>query len=81
MALSRAAIMRDSVSLLRFPFLSQVQVFWCGMLLLLLLLKKIIQLDYLAYFSQSAGAVEYTDCLSATSVLDTTLYNLMVRFR
>ena len=32
MALSCAAIWRDSVSLLRFPFLSQVQVFWCEML-------------------------------------------------
>ena len=32
MALSCAAIRRDSVSLLRFPFLSQVQVFWCEML-------------------------------------------------
>ena len=32
MALSCAAIKRDSVSLLRFPFLSQVQVFWCEML-------------------------------------------------
>ena len=32
MALSCAAIRRDSVSLLRFPFLSKVQVFWCEML-------------------------------------------------
>ena len=32
MALSCAAIRRDSVSLLRFPFLSQVQVFLCKML-------------------------------------------------
>ena len=32
MALSCAANRRDSLSLLRFPFLSQVQVFWCGML-------------------------------------------------
>ena len=32
MALSCAAIRRDSVSLLRLPFLSQVQVFWCEML-------------------------------------------------
>ena len=32
MALSCAAIGRDSVSLLRFPFLYQVQVFWCEML-------------------------------------------------
>ena len=32
MALSCAAIRRDSVSLLRFPFLNQVQVFWCEML-------------------------------------------------
>ena len=32
MALSCAAIRRDSVSLLRFPFLCQVQVFWCEML-------------------------------------------------
>ena len=32
MALSCAVIRRDSVSLLRFPFLSQVQVFWCKML-------------------------------------------------
>ena len=31
MALSCAAIRMDSVSLLRFPFLSQVQVFWCEM--------------------------------------------------
>ena len=31
-ALSCAAIRRNSVSLLRFPFLSQVQVFWCEML-------------------------------------------------
>ena len=31
MALSCAAIRRDSISLLRFPFLSQVQVFWCEM--------------------------------------------------
>ena len=32
MALSCAAIRRDSVSLLKFPFLGQVQVFWCEML-------------------------------------------------
>ena len=32
MALSCAAIRRDSVSLLRFPFLSQIQVFLCEML-------------------------------------------------
>ena len=32
MALICAAIRRDSVSLLRFPFLSQVQIFWCEML-------------------------------------------------
>ena len=32
MALSCAAIRRDSVSLLKFPFLSQYQVFWCAML-------------------------------------------------
>ena len=32
MALSCAAIRRDSVSLLKFPFRSQVQVFWCEML-------------------------------------------------
>ena len=32
MALSCAAIRRDSVSLLRFPFLSQVHVSWCEML-------------------------------------------------
>ena len=32
MALSCTAIRRDSVSLIRFPFLSQVQVFWCEML-------------------------------------------------
>ena len=31
MALSCTAIRRDSVSLLRFPFLSQVQVLWCEM--------------------------------------------------
>ena len=31
-ALSCAAMRRDSVSLLKFPFLSQVQVFWCEML-------------------------------------------------
>ena len=33
MALSCAAIWRDSVSLLKFPFLSQVQVFWCEIFL------------------------------------------------
>ena len=32
MALSCTAIRRDSVSLLKFPFLSQFQVFWCEML-------------------------------------------------
>ena len=32
MTLSSAAIRRDSVSLLRFPFLNQVHVFWCEML-------------------------------------------------
>ena len=32
MVLSCAVIKRDSVSLLRFPFLTQVQVFWCEML-------------------------------------------------
>ena len=32
MALSCAAIRKDSISLLRFPFLCQVQVFWCEML-------------------------------------------------
>ena len=37
--------------------------------------------------AQSAGAVEYTDCISSegkksiTSVLDMTLNNLMVRFQ
>ena len=35
MALTCAAVRRDSVSLLRFPFLSQVQVFWCEMLFLI----------------------------------------------
>ena len=34
MVLSCAAIRRVSISLLRFPFLSQVQVFWCEMLLI-----------------------------------------------
>ena len=34
MALFRAAIRRDSVSLLRFPFLSHVQVFSCEILLI-----------------------------------------------
>ena len=34
MALSRAAIRRDSVSLFRFTFISQVQFFWCEMLLI-----------------------------------------------
>ena len=34
MAWSCAAIRRDSVPLLRFPFLSQVQVFWCEIFLL-----------------------------------------------
>ena len=34
MVLSCAAIRRDSASLLRFPFLSQVQVFWSEMLLI-----------------------------------------------
>ena len=38
MVLSCAAIRKDSISLLRFPFPSQVQVFWCEMLSLLLLL-------------------------------------------
>ena len=38
MALSCAAIRRDSVSLLKFPFLSHVQVLSCVLLLLLLLL-------------------------------------------
>ena len=37
MALTCAAIGRYSVSLLRFPFLSQVQVFWCEMLFISLL--------------------------------------------
>ena len=32
MALSCAAVRRDSVSLIKFPFLSQVPVFWCEML-------------------------------------------------
>ena len=32
MALSCAAIRRGSASLLKFPFLSQVEVFWCEML-------------------------------------------------
>ena len=32
MALSCTATRRDSVSFIRFPFLSQVQVFWCEML-------------------------------------------------
>ena len=39
-------------------------------------------------FAQSAGSVEYTDCISTerwnpppTSILDTTLNNLMVRFQ
>ena len=34
MALFCAAIRRDSVSLLKFPFLSHVQVFWCEKLLI-----------------------------------------------
>ena len=54
MALFCAAIWKDSVSLLRFPFLSQVQVFWCELifisrlkrpLLLLLLLLFLVQGD------------------------------------
>ena len=41
MALSCAAIRRDSVSLLRFPFLSQVQVFWCEMLFIRSLIRVV----------------------------------------
>ena len=43
MALSCAAIRRDSVSLLRLPFLSQVQAFSCEMVLLSLLLLNSFQ--------------------------------------
>ena len=38
MALSWAAIRRDSVSLLRFPFLSQVLVFWCEMFIIIIII-------------------------------------------
>ena len=42
MALSCVAIWRDSVSLLRFPFLSQVQVFLCEMVFISRLIIIII---------------------------------------
>ena len=54
-ALFGAAIRRDSVSLLRFPFLSQVQVFWCEMLSLslLLLLSLLMEMILIAVVSVS----------------------------
>ena len=47
MALSRAAIRRESVSLLKFPFLSQVQVFWCEMLFIRRLKRPVDKFPYL----------------------------------
>ena len=38
MALSSAAIRRDSVFFLRFPFLSQVQVFWCEIIIIIIII-------------------------------------------
>ena len=32
-------------------------------------------------FTQSAGTVEYTDCIAETRVLNTTLNNLMVKLQ
>ena len=46
MALSCAAIRMDSVSLLRFPFLSQVQVFWCEMIIIIINIIIIIIIIY-----------------------------------
>ena len=43
MALSCAAIRRDSISLLRFPFLHQVQVFWCEMLFIIVIIILLLE--------------------------------------
>ena len=48
MALSCAAIRRGSVSLLKFPFLSHVQVLSCEILLLLLLLFYSLRVFHIA---------------------------------
>ena len=57
MALSCAAIRRDSVSLLRFPFLSQVQVFWCEMLFISRL--KAVTVFYFPFLFLSCRSIVY----------------------
>ena len=42
MVLSCAAIRRYSVSLLKFPFLCQVQVFWCEKFIIIIIIITII---------------------------------------
>ena len=49
MALSCAAIMRDSVSFLKFPFLSQVQVFWCEMFIIIIII--VVKIKFSENFS------------------------------
>ena len=51
MALSCAAIRRDSVSLLRFPFLSQVQVFWCEMLSFIIIIIIVVDIIKIKRFN------------------------------
>ena len=52
LALSCDAIRRGSVSLLRYPFLSRVQVFWCEMLFIILF-KAAIELFFLPFLFPS----------------------------
>ena len=59
MTLSCAAIRCDSVSLLRFPFFSQVQVFWCEMLF-----KAAIDLFFLPFlFPSCCHSIVYLLCV------------------
>ena len=53
MALFCAAIRRDSVSLLKFPFLSQVQVFWREMLFISRFIIIIIIIYSLEFFTSA----------------------------
>ena len=64
MALSCAAIRRDSVSLSwRFPFLSQVQVFWCEMLFIRRLKAAIEMFSFPFLFPSSCHPFRLSCCL------------------
>ena len=75
MALSWAAIRRDSGSLLRFPFLSQVQISSCEMVFIIIIIIIIIIIYSFSVFHISVNWRSFTGVCVTAILLKSSQYS------